>query len=259
MSAVRQVLKKVLPANTGTVVATVKAARATGLMSAWLSSRANASRVLRLGSEYGGWVVPAGSLDADSVCYCAGCGEDITFDLALIQTFGCDVFGIDPTPRSVAFVEKAAAGQDQYHLLSIGLWSSDETVRFYAPQDNTHVSHSITNLQNTSEYFEADVKTVKSVMAEQSHRNLALLKLDIEGAELAVIETMLADGVLPRVLCVEYDCLTDPDVSVRARLQTLNQTLLRRGYALFWIEGRNFTFVQSETARPTETGGQIQS
>lgn len=40
---------------------------------------------MRLGSKYGGWIVPATLVRPDSVCYCVGVGEDISFDLALIE------------------------------------------------------------------------------------------------------------------------------------------------------------------------------
>jgi hypothetical protein len=41
--------------------------------------------LVRLGSKYGGWIVPATLVRPDSVCYCVGVGEDISFDLALIE------------------------------------------------------------------------------------------------------------------------------------------------------------------------------
>ena len=37
-----------------------------------------------------------------------GCGEDISFDLGLIEMFDCDVYGFDPTPKSIDFVNKVA-------------------------------------------------------------------------------------------------------------------------------------------------------
>ena len=61
-------------------------------------------KVERIGSDYGGCLVPRDFLTANSVCYCVGVGEDITFDLGLIDRFGCEVYAFDPTPRSIAFV-----------------------------------------------------------------------------------------------------------------------------------------------------------
>src|SRR3954453_24062721 len=43
----------------------------------------------KIGSGYGGWIVPTAKIDRDWTCYCAGVGEDITFDLGLISRFGC--------------------------------------------------------------------------------------------------------------------------------------------------------------------------
>ena len=53
-----------------------------------------------IGSDYGSWIVPTALLSADAICYCAGVGEDVTFDLGLVARFGCRVWAFDPTPRA---------------------------------------------------------------------------------------------------------------------------------------------------------------
>src|SRR3546814_9362953 len=53
--------------------------------------------------------------------------------------------------------------------MPVGLWSEDATLRFYAPRDPTHVSHSIVNLQETESYFEARCRSIASLMAELGH------------------------------------------------------------------------------------------
>ena len=97
----------------------------------------------KLGSEYGGWIVPTDRLDCDSVCYCAGVGEDVSFDLELIRRFSCTVFAFDPTPRAKAYVERVVGNNSKYRFYDIGLWSSDSRLKFYGPQNPAHVSHSI--------------------------------------------------------------------------------------------------------------------
>ena len=42
------------------------------------------SDIEKIGTDYGGWYIPTSLLDSDSICYCVGCGEDISFDLGLI-------------------------------------------------------------------------------------------------------------------------------------------------------------------------------
>jgi hypothetical protein len=60
--------------------------------------------VVRLGSRYGGWDIVADRINDDSVIYSFGVGEDISFDLELIQNYGVVVHAFDPTPKSIQWV-----------------------------------------------------------------------------------------------------------------------------------------------------------
>lgn len=191
--------------------------------------------LVRLGNEYGGWWLPLSKFDSSSVCYLAGVGEDVSFDLALIEKVGCDIWALDPTPRSVAFAETIQ--EPRFHFIPVGLWREDATLRFYAPRDPAHVSHSALNLQGTSDYFEADCRSVGSLMETLGHARIDLLKLDIEGSEVAVIEDLLANGPLPKVLCVEFDAI-EPPWRTLGRISRLSSA----GYTCRHIEGSNYTF-----------------
>lgn len=193
----------------------------------------------RLGSGYGGWIVPTSLLSQDSICWCAGVGEDITFDLAIIQRFGCHAWGIDPTPRAVRHVEIHAAHEPCYHFIPVGLWSEDTTMRFFAPRDPSHVSHSILNLQQTGEGFDAPCRSIASLMKDLNHRHLDLLKLDVEGAEYVVLESLYRDEIRPRILCVEFD-----QPSPLRNVLAASRRLIAGGYKLVAIDGWNFTFVE---------------
>ncbi len=198
----------------------------------------------KLGSVYGGWIVPGHVLNRSSVCYCAGVGEDITFDLSLIESYGCDVFAFDPTPRAVEHVKNTAVGIERYHFSPIGLWDEETALKFYAPKNSQHVSHSALNLQGTSEYFEADCKPVSVLMRENGHDRLDLLKLDIEGAEYRVVDSLLRDEIDLRVLCVEYDEAHQPlDKGYRERIAESARKLEDAGFRLISVDGRsNYTF-----------------
>jgi FkbM family methyltransferase len=191
--------------------------------------------MVRLGSEYGGWWVPADTLGPDSICYLAGVGEDVTFDLALIERFRCHAWAMDPTPRAISYAEGVT--EPLFHFLPVGLWGANEMLEFYGPVDPSHVSHSVTNMQRTGVSFKAQCQTVGSIMADQGHPRLDLLKLDIEGAEVAVIDNLLQVGPLPRVLCVEFDAPESPHKTLR-RIRLLKAA----GYICRHVEGRNFTF-----------------
>ncbi len=200
----------------------------------------------RIGTDYGGWVVPITVFDAGSICYCVGCGEDISFDLGLMERFGCHVFAFDPTPRAIAHVAERAGRNPNYHFSPVGLWDEPGVLKFYAPKNPEHVSHSLLNLQKTDHYIDVRVERLRRVMADNGHERLDLLKLDVEGAEYKVIDAMLEDRLDVRVLCVEYDeCFNPLDGEYRRRIRASAAKLRRAGYALVCARGYgNYTFVK---------------
>jgi FkbM family methyltransferase len=205
-------------------------------------------KLVRLGSDYGGWWVPTDVFKRDSVCYSGGVGTDISFDISLIQTYGSSVFGFDPTPKSIQWISRQQSLDPRFEFLPLGLGGRSGSHKFYAPSNPDHVSHSMKNIQRTKSFFEARVETISSLMQELGHDRLDLLKLDIEGAEHDTIGRMLEDGIHPTVICVEYD---QPEPLSWARGTTAK--LKRAGYELVKIDVFNFTFVHRSAARKLET------
>src|SRR6187551_1706758 len=97
---------------------------------------------LRLGTEYGGYAVLEGSVDADSVVYSLGLGEDISFDLALMELAQCKVYGFDPIPRSVAWV-RAQNPPAGFQVRELGIAGYDGKASFTPPKNPAHISHSM--------------------------------------------------------------------------------------------------------------------
>jgi FkbM family methyltransferase len=161
------------------------------------------SDLLTLGSNYGFWVVPD-TFDENSVCYLAGVGEDISFDLALVARYGCTIHSFDPVPAAAAYAGVAARHEPRVVFHQVGLWSADMRIGFHGPEQRGHVSHSATDLHGRDVVFEADVRSVRSLMEELGHTRLDLLKLSVEGAEYEIVRGTLADGVHPSVVCIEY-------------------------------------------------------
>ncbi|MFD1658048.1 FkbM family methyltransferase [Streptomyces caeni] len=188
----------------------------------------------RLGSVYGGWWVPTDLITGDSLVYAAGVGEDISFDLALIRRFGCEVWAMDPTPRSIAFAEGVT--EPRWHFLPNGLWRENAVVHFHPPVDPAHVSHSATEVRGRGPGFDAQCHTLATFMKMAGHQRVDLLKMDIEGAEEPVLDRILAEGPLPRVLCIEFDTPQGP-WSLRRRLRRLENA----GYVIRHAEARNYT------------------
>jgi FkbM family methyltransferase len=240
---IKRALKRIIPSAVIDIVRSASVAKRLGLLLPWLITFRHAPRKAHLGSEYGGWTIPKDLLTAQSVCYCVGCGEDISFDLELIRRYSCAVYGFDPTPRSVEFVRRTTAGIPAYRFADVGIWDRDGTVKFFAPRDSHHVSHSITNLQGTDSYIEVPTRRLREVLRENGHPRLTLLKLDIEGAESTVIRTILEDAIPIDILLIEFDELGFPTAERIAQIKENVRALFGHGYELFNISSSNFTFV----------------
>lgn len=201
--------------------------------------------IIRIGSEYGGWYIPDNILNKDSICYCAGCGDDISFDLGLIEKYGCTVYGFDPTPESIKYVSEKTKDIAKYHFFETGIWDEESTLKFYPPADPNHISHSLTNLQKTENYIEVNVRSIKNIMIEHGHDKIDLLKLDIEGAEYRVVESLMKEEIYPKILCVEFDEYMNPlDNVYISRIRKTASDIVNSGYKLVFADIKEHTFVR---------------
>ena len=237
----------------------------------------------KLGTTYGIGVIPANFLNSQSICYCAGAGEDISFDLDLLKKFHCNVFIFDPTPRAIKHYEElirrtnngekmpiGSPSQSQYYsagpedlkfcfFYPFGLWSEDKTLKFFPPKSSEYISHSLTNLHKTVDYIDVECKTVRNLMTLLGHQKINLLKLDIVGAEYEVIDSLIDDKIYPEILLVEFDegslasAFRCPDRNYFERITRAVNKLKSAGYLLTYVDDWNATFVR-ESEIPLHSG-----
>lgn len=252
--AIKDTLKKFVPLNWRQILAKrrggLPAMRHQWLVNAMRQRLQTSPHPLTLlGTEYGGWWIPLELIDASWVCYCGGVGEDASFDLALMKEKGCTVYGIDPTPRAIAYAERVRKDNPDYGFLPYGLWSEATTLKFYSPANKEHVSHSMVRGFRGQErdYISVPCRSIPSIMQELGHTRLDLLKIDIEGSEYAVLDSLLKAKVFPRVLCVEFDQPTHiyntSGITMLIKPLSMIARLQAAGYVLAHINEFNTTFI----------------
>jgi FkbM family methyltransferase len=229
-----------------------------------------------LGYAYGAWhFVDNGSLKGATVIS-AGLGEDASFDVAFAAAYGARVIIVDPTPRAVMHFDqiKARLGQgaeasfaadgkqpaaaydlskldaDNLTLVPAALWVAAEPVRFYPPQNLEHVSFSITDFQRDyakdGDFIEVPGVTVAGLMQEAGVAELPLIKLDIEGAETEVLTHMLAAGIRPGQILVEYDEVHRPSAANKAKVEACDRALRAAGYTCVHRKGdSDFSYLRT--------------
>jgi FkbM family methyltransferase len=193
--------------------------------------------MVRFGSYYGGWWVQ--EVDpAQGAAFCVGAGTDVTFDLEL-QRLGYRVYTVDPTPSAVEYVEKS---HPELTFIPVGVWHESGDLQFEQNPEWTEVwaigAAKTQQAGPAASVQTLPVLTVKDLFDSTGEQRVAILKLDIEGAEHDVIRSMIRDAVRPRCLCVEFDDHRT------VRVISTTRALRRYGYDLYQIEGLNFTFVQ---------------
>jgi FkbM family methyltransferase len=196
-----------------------------------------------IGTKYGGWWVPVCVLNSGGEAICCGCGTDVSFDLILSHVYKFNVQSFDPTPNSVAYVSDLIDGGGQLNFFPIGVFSRHATMKFYPPASSLDDSYSISNLQNTSNPLDFEVISLREHISA-SQRQPAILKMDIEGAEVSVIFNILKSQHRPDCILVEFDELAYPSKWRLARMRCICRMLRRYKYLLYRASGSNFAFVR---------------
>ena len=209
--------------------------------------RAQVARpLLKLGSDYGGYCLDVSTIHSGAIVYSLGIGEDISFDLSLIDRFGVDVEAFDPTPK----VKKWLATQSlppQFHFHEAGIAANDGEESFYLPPKEDWVSHSVIRArQYGRESVRFPVMRLSTAMKLQGHDRVDVLKMDIEGAEYAVIEDIIREKIPVKQLLVEFHHrLSSVGTSkTRKALTQLKDSGMKVSYVCPRKE--TFTFVQAD-------------
>lgn len=232
----------------------------------WTLRDRSRQELTRLGTSYGGWTVPVAAVAPGRIAICVGAGEDISFDVELNKR-GMTVFTMDPTPRAKIHVQQVLDGvgggsvvaidkspSEHYDLvgfdplrfrfLELGLSDQDQVMRFWTPKNPEHVSHSIVNLQRTEDFFEARCVRLETLCSLFKISSIEILKLNIEGAEYAVLEDLIAGEIRPRVICVDFDEGYNPlDGGYMKRIAHTVKQMKTSGYKLLYVDCWNFLFV----------------
>jgi len=205
----------------------------------------------------------------NSTIISCGLGEDGSFDVEFASRYSANLIVVDPTPRAMIHFEGIfsrigmAATDDyashgvqkfeayelssvrkcQFTLVDKALWSESGIVMFFEPVNELHVSHSITNFQRNydvdSGYPHIEVQSITLVELMNSHslKEVPLMKLDIEGAEIEVIESMMNEKIYPSQLSVEFDGLNLPCVKAKLDAVNIDKLLRSHGYLCYHHDG----------------------
>lgn len=196
--------------------------------------------------QSGGWYYSPGALEPSPLVYSLGVGEDVDFDLRLIECSGATVHAFDPTPGAVQWAGTREF-PERFHFHPLGISDFDGIAEFQPPTAEGNVCFTL--LERSSgggPSVSAPVRRLRTVMEQLGHDVVDLLKMDIEGAEYVVIPDILEAGVKVRQLLVEFHHRFS-NVGNHRTAEAVD-LLLAHGYRIAHISpsGREYAFLSAD-------------
>jgi len=156
----------------------------------------------------GGWLYDASLLDEFSIVYSLGVGDNIDFDLGVITRCKSNVFAFDPMPTSQSFVDADDRPQE-FRFYAWAAAGADGKLTLYPRVRNDGgLSEGMFTLvaedSSRDSGIEVPAYTIATLVEKLGHSRIDLLKMDIEGAEYDVLESLLASPIRPKQLLVEF-------------------------------------------------------
>lgn len=204
--------------------------------------------MLNLGTRENGWCICPDDLNGSSVVYSVGVGMDVSFDLALMARFGCQVSAFDPTPIAIEWVSKQQL-PESFHFYPYGVAAYDGTAMFELPEKNSVSFTMMTNVESKSKStIEAPVYRLTTILEKLGHQRVHLLKLDIEGGEYTVIPDLIKEVLPVDQLLVEFHHRMLKEPNAAERTVDCVKTLANAGLELFHISpaGLDYSFIRAK-------------
>lgn len=206
----------------------------------------------RLGTRYGGWWLDTQLVSAQPLLIDCGLGEDISFPAAFLQRFAAArVIGIDPNPRSLQYC-RAHCPQGM-EILPNAFWTSvGETIAFHLPRSQENLPKGADGVSGSldasheyvagGERIETQTIDLDTLLARAGRTECDVLKLDVEGAEYALLDALVDSGRIKsaRQVLIEFHHGVTRHLLDDTRRAVAK--LAGAGFQLVHTEGRNYIF-----------------
>ena len=132
-----------------------------------------------------------------------------------------------------------------WDIVTEGIADYDGEASFIPPENPEHVSHTLLERTETkNQAITVPVRKLSTIMKNLGHKSVDILKMDIEGAEYAVIDDLRDSSIKPKQLLIEFHHRFD-GVGIYKTIETIN-IIKKMGYAVFSVpeSGEEICFIR---------------
>ena len=156
-------------------------------------------------------------INDNSIIYSFGVGESISFEESVSNRFNCKVFCYDPTSLAVNYMKNKEYDKNLIYFRDYGIWKEDKKIKFFHQSDNdlNNTGGSITNLFENNSFDLLQCYKLKTLMDQNNHKKIDILKMDIEGAAFEVLDNVINDKIYPKQIVVEFEYSEDDKIDLK--------------------------------------------
>lgn len=185
-------------------------------------------------------------LGEDSIVVDLG-GYKGDFAEAIHRRYGSTIHIFEPAPAFIERLRQRFAGNPKIHVHGYALGGRDSTLTFWLQEDATSSFST-----GAGEQITASVRCISSVLRELAVDTIALIKMNVEGAEYELVEELVESGWIRRIdnLQVQFHNFGPGDAD---RMRALRDRLAATHFPTYlfgfvWENWRRRDFVSPESA-----------
>ena len=187
------------------------------------------------------WAIAENTLGDQSFIVSAGVGTSITFEKDIIRRYNSQIVLLDPSPTGVETIHKLPDRRN-IDFLELGLAAKSGPVCFGLPDLANEGSY---RMGSKADSIQFDCISLADLMKQRGRTVIDLLKIDVEGFEYEIIDSLIRQGLNVKTICVEIH--HNRVISINKTVFNAYYLMLRlflRGYRIIYNKNMDFTFAR---------------
>lgn len=184
--------------------------------------------------------------NSNSVIIDAGCGFQADFSCALIKDYNLHAFGIDPTLKHKPFLaELEIKNNGKFKHVPVAITKNNGKITFNETLDNESGSILAEHkniLHDSIRTYEVESMNLLSLIDHLKLKEVDLLKLDLEGAEFELLNSISKEELLPfKQIFIEFHHLAVKSYSKKDTNRIVSR-IKSFGFNSFTLDRINYLF-----------------